>query len=76
VSCRELIAVLDDYLEGTLAADLLRELERHLAECPPCRAYLATYRRTREVAAAAANVVVPEELKARLRQLLGVSRTG
>jgi len=76
VSCRELIAVLDDYLEGTLAADLLRELERHLAECPPCRAYLATYRRTREVAAAAANVVVPEELKARLRRLLGVSRTG
>lgn len=76
MSCRELIAVLDDYLEGTLAADLLRELERHLAECPPCRAYLATYRRTREVAAAAANVVVPEELKARLRRLLGVSRTG
>jgi anti-sigma factor (TIGR02949 family) len=76
VSCRELIAVLDDYLEGTLAADLLRELERHLAECPPCRAYLATYRRTREVAAAAANVVVPEELKARLRRLLGVSRAG
>jgi anti-sigma factor (TIGR02949 family) len=76
VSCRELIAVLDDYLEGTLAADLRRELERHLAECPPCRAYLATYRRTREVAAAAANVVVPEELKARLRRLLGVSRTG
>ena len=68
--CRELIAVLDEYLDGTLPPDVVIDLERHLAVCEPCRAYLATYRKTRELGARAASVDMPEEMKTRLRALL------
>jgi anti-sigma factor (TIGR02949 family) len=70
VTCRELIEVLDDYLDGALSPELRAELERHLDECAPCRAYLATYRKTRALGAAAARVPMPEELKTRLRRFL------
>jgi anti-sigma factor RsiW len=68
--CRDVIAILDEYLDGTLAPDVVTELERHLAVCEPCRAYLATYRKTRELGARAASVDMPEEMKTRLRALL------
>jgi anti-sigma factor RsiW len=70
VTCRELIAVLDDYLDGTLPGDMRAELESHLAGCEPCRAYLATYRKTRALGSAAGRVSMPSELAARLRAFL------
>lgn len=46
MTCREVAEFLDDYLSGTLAADIRTEFDRHLSLCPNCRAYLATYRAT------------------------------
>ena len=68
--CRDAIDVLADYLDGTMAPDLAAELERHLADCAPCRAYLATYRKTRALGMAAARVEMPEEMQERLRRFL------
>jgi anti-sigma factor RsiW len=68
--CRELIEIIDDYLDGALAPDVVAELERHLEQCAPCRAYIATYRKTRRIGAAAARVDMPEEMKGRLRRFL------
>ena len=68
--CRDAIDVLADYLDGTMPRDLAAELERHLADCAPCRAYLATYRKTRELGAAAGRVEMPEEMWARLHRFL------
>ena len=70
MTCRDVIGVLYDYLEGTLAPEDVAALERHLAGCVPCRAYLATYRRTRALGAQAARLEMPDEMKARLRQFL------
>jgi anti-sigma factor RsiW len=70
MTCRDAIAVLADYLDQSLAADALGELERHLADCVPCRAYLATYTKTRAIGAEAQRVVMPEEMKDRLRRFL------
>lgn len=70
MTCRELIDVLDDYVDGALPGDLRVDLEHHLENCVPCRAYLATYRKTREIGAAAARLEMPDELKARLRRFL------
>jgi anti-sigma factor RsiW len=70
VICRDAIDVLADYLDGTMAPDLAAELERHLADCAPCRAYLATYRKTRALGMAAARVEMPEEMQERLRRFL------
>ena len=70
MTCRDAIAVLADYLEQTLEADVLAALEEHLAGCEPCRAYLATYRKTRALGARAARVEMPDEMKTRLRRFL------
>ena len=70
MTCRELIAALDEYVDGVMPADARADLERHLADCAPCRAYLATYRKTREIGAAAGRVDMPDDMKHRLRQFL------
>jgi predicted anti-sigma-YlaC factor YlaD len=70
MTCREAIAVLGDYLEDVLSGELLVELEAHLRDCAPCRAYLATYRKTRALAADAGRVEMPDEMKLRLREFL------
>jgi len=70
MTCRELIAVLDDYLDGRLERDEVAALERHLAECEACRAYLATYRKTRALGARVGRVEIPDEMKIRLRRFL------
>ena len=44
MTCRELADFLMDYLEGGLSDSVRGNFERHLAACPNCRRYLATYR--------------------------------
>ena len=70
LTCQDVIALLVDYLEATLTPDTATAFERHLEICPPCVAYLRTYRKTQELAGAAGRVEMPEEVKARLRELL------
>jgi anti-sigma factor RsiW len=70
MTCQEAIALLLDYLESTLAPEALERLETHLADCEPCRAYLATYRRTIDVAGAAGKIEMPDDMRRRLRAFL------
>jgi anti-sigma factor RsiW len=70
MTCRDAIDVLADYVDGTMPADLVAELEDHLAGCEPCRAYLVTYRATRALGIAAARVEMPDEMQTRLLRFL------
>jgi anti-sigma factor RsiW len=70
MTCEDAIALLVDYLEATLTPDVAQALEAHLADCDPCRAYLATYRRTVSAVGGAGRVEMPAELRRRLRALL------
>jgi predicted anti-sigma-YlaC factor YlaD len=74
MNCKEFIELLSDYLEMTVTPETLASLEAHLAGCVPCQAYLKTYRRTREIAAASERATLPPamptEMKARLRAFL------
>ena len=69
-TCRDAIDLLADYLELALARETLETLERHLRDCPPCIAYLSTYRRTRDLTAEVQRVAMPPEMKDRLRRFL------
>ncbi len=71
MNCHEAIDVLADYLDAALTPDVLARLEAHLSACAPCRAYLATYRRTAELAAKVNRVEMPLEVRRRLRDFLG-----
>ncbi len=46
LSCQELVELITEYLEGTLAPADLARLERHLDGCDGCRAYLDQMRET------------------------------
>ena len=76
MTCRDVIAIVDDYADGTMPAEVATELERHLTSCEPCRAYLATYRATRRLGAAAARAEMPEEMRSRLRAFLARALSG
>lgn len=70
LTCQEAIGLLVDYLERALGSELLAALEAHLADCEPCRAYLKTYRKTRDLMARSGPVDMPPELRRRLRDFL------
>ena len=53
VTCEELIGFLDDYVAGELPPARRELFEHHLEHCPSCRAYLASYRATIDLAKAA-----------------------
>ena len=74
MNCNEAIDVLGDYLDAVLTPDELARLEAHLRACAPCRAYLATYKRTTELAAKINRVEMPPEVRQRLSEFLGGSR--
>ena len=40
MSCRELVTLVTEYLDGTLPRPERVRFERHVAVCPPCRAHL------------------------------------
>jgi anti-sigma factor RsiW len=65
-----MIGLLGEYLDTALDAEMLAELEGHLADCAPCQAYLDTYRRTRQLTGEMGRVEMPEEMKTRLREFL------
>jgi anti-sigma factor (TIGR02949 family) len=70
MTCKDAIDILGDFLEELLSSEAVSELEAHLRGCEPCRAYLNTYRKTRELVGRAGQTEMPPELKERLRQFL------
>jgi anti-sigma factor RsiW len=46
--CKQIFAMLSQFLDGDFPAKNCRQLERHLKGCQPCIAYLETLRATVE----------------------------
>ena len=46
VTCREMVKLVSDYLEGRLPAGDLRRFEEHLAICDGCQTYVEQMRET------------------------------
>ncbi len=44
ITCRELVEFLDAYFEGELPEGDVADFEQHLSSCPPCVAYMKSYR--------------------------------
>ena len=71
ITCKQLIEeYLSDYLDATLGPAQAAELEQHLALCPPCVAYLNTYRKTRELVQKEAAPDMPPEMRAVLHKFI------
>ncbi len=46
LTCREVVELITDYLEGTLPENVRLQMEQHLAGCDGCTAYLEQMRQT------------------------------
>jgi anti-sigma factor RsiW len=49
MTCQQLVELVTEYLEGTLTAPLLTDLEEHLAACEGCETYVEHVRTTIDV---------------------------
>jgi anti-sigma factor RsiW len=74
MNCREFIDFLDDYFTGVLSPEEAAVFDAHLAECPYCTAYLASYRSTVRLAAAARDEGPPADAPEDLIRAILASR--
>jgi anti-sigma factor RsiW len=70
VACASGVELLMDYLEGTLPAEVSADLEAHVAGCPRCTAFLASYRETPRILREASAVTLPPDLEDSLLRFL------
>jgi anti-sigma factor RsiW len=60
MTCQELVELVTEYLEGTLAPEDAARFEAHMAACPGCETYVAQMRTTIAVTRASGEPVDPE----------------
>lgn len=63
MTCRQVVELMTDYIDGALAAEDRARFEEHIAGCDGCRAYLAQLKATREVLGRLADESVPKTVE-------------
>ena len=66
LSCRELVELVTEYLEGALSRRDRKRFERHIAGCDGCTAHLAQMRRTIVATGTLTEEQIPEEARLEL----------
>ena len=74
VTCASGVALLMEHLEGALPPDVSAGLEAHVAACPRCTAFVASYRETPRILREATAAALPPELEASLLAFLRARR--
>jgi len=66
IGCAECIDLLADYVDEVLPETQAKSLERHIENCPPCVAFVNTYKGTVGAARRLRQTKLPAELRDRL----------
>ena len=74
--CQYGVELLMEYLEGQLPDDVRSAIEAHVAGCPRCEAFIASYRETPQLLRAATAASLPADLEASLLEVLRRHRKG
>jgi anti-sigma factor RsiW len=74
IVCRSGVELLMEYMEGALAPDILAAIEAHVAGCPRCEAFIASYRATPRIVRDATRLEMPADLEASLLGALRAAR--
>ena len=69
-TCKETIDLLLDFIDGLLSPTDHAALEAHLAGCPPCVAFVNSYKATPGILRKALGVEMPPEVADRLGSFL------
>jgi anti-sigma factor RsiW len=70
MKCEELLAALNDYVDGDVGSAICAEFERHLAGCSPCQVVVDNIRQTIVLYRAGQPVELPAAFQARLHTAL------
>jgi anti-sigma factor RsiW len=68
MTCRELCEMLLDYCSGGLESEICDCIRAHLADCPPCVAYVETYQITIRLSRNLPQAPLPAHLMQRLEE--------
>jgi anti-sigma factor RsiW len=74
IVCASGVELLMDYLEGVLSPELRAAVEAHVATCPRCVAFIASYRETPRILREATAKDMPADLPASLLSFLRAQR--
>jgi anti-sigma factor RsiW len=75
IVCASGVALLMDYLEGVLPADLQASVDAHVGGCPRCAAFVASYRATPRILREASAAALPADVEASLKAFLRARTT-
>jgi anti-sigma factor RsiW len=70
LECRQIAELLGDYLEGALSRETRELIDFHIDGCPPCVAFVNTYKGAMDATRRLPDVPIPPELKSRLLAVL------
>ena len=70
MDCRKLLAELGEYIDGELDDSICGELEKHLADCDPCRVVVDNLRGTVKIYKDCEPMPMPESFQKHLNELL------
>jgi anti-sigma factor RsiW len=74
IVCVSGVELLMEYMEGALAPDVRAAIEAHVAACPRCEAFIASYREMPRIVRDATRIEMPAELEASLLAALRAAR--
>ncbi len=72
VDCDALLSSLSSYIDGDLAPELCREIEKHLEGCEDCRVVLNTTKRTIDLVRDGESQPLPDDVRERLFKRLSL----
>jgi hypothetical protein len=70
MKCEELLAVLNDYVDGTVDPGICEEFERHMQGCNPCQVVVDNIRQTITLYKQGQPYEMPIHVRERLHTLL------
>ena len=74
IVCMSGVELLNEYLEGVLAPDVRAAIEAHVAGCPRCEAFVASYLETPRILRDVTRTEMPPDLEASLLAALRAAR--
>ena len=74
IVCMSGVELLMEYMEGALASDVRAAIEAHVAGCPRCEAFIASYREMPRIVRDATTIHMPADLEASLLAALRAAR--
>jgi anti-sigma factor RsiW len=72
-TCRHVVTLLSDYMDGVLSTAEMARLARHLEGCDACARFLDSLKSTRAAVARLRCDQIPSEVHERLRAFLGAA---